>query len=272
MRRYRQFLPVIISDFEIEKWQHPVHNHNHYELIYIKKGSGSHHLNKEVFNYKQGDIFLLGPEDEHYFEIRESTRFVFLKFTDFYLQGDEKQLYSNEKVKDQWVQEMEYLIKNRETRLSGFELNKADQYVVDYIYEVIIGLKPDTQTNERLIWLQIMAIATILRRNLPEINSSQKKSKEMENVFAYIHEHIYNPSKLKAGVMAKHFHTTPDYIGPYFKRNAGLTLRDYIGDYRKALIQKRMASGHYSLKQIALEFGLTDESHVSKLLKTKQNP
>ncbi|MGY0035919.1 hypothetical protein [Pedobacter sp. NJ-S-72] len=109
------------------------------------------------------------------------------------------------------MQEMEYLIKNRETRLSGFELNKADQYVADCIYEVIIGLKPDLQTNERLIWLQIMAIATILRRNLPEITSSQQRSKEMQNVFAYIHEHIYSPDNLKAGVMAKHFHTTPDY-------------------------------------------------------------
>ena len=175
MKRYRQFLPVIISDFEIKEWLHPVHNHNHYELIYIKKGSGLHHLNKEIINYKYGDIFLLGPEDEHYFEIRESTRFVFLKFTDFYLHGDER-------VKDQWVQEMEYLVKNRETRLSKFELNNTDQHVVDCIYEVIIGLKPDLQSNERLIWLQVMAIATILRRNLPEITSSQKRSKEMQNV------------------------------------------------------------------------------------------
>jgi AraC family L-rhamnose operon regulatory protein RhaS len=115
-----------------------------------------------------------------------------------------------------------------------------------------------------------MAIATILRRNLPEITTQEKKSKEMESVFAYIHEHIYTPGQLKAQVMATHFHTTPDYIGPYFKRNTGVTLRDYIGDYRRTLIQIRMTSGNYSLKQIAVEFGLTDESHVSKFLKTKQ--
>lgn len=82
---------------------------------------------------------------------------------------------------------------------------------------------------------------------------------------------IYTPDQLKAQIMASHFHTTPDYIGPYFKRNTGITMRDYIGDYRRTLIQKRMASGHYSLKQIVAEFGLTDESHVSKLLKSKQN-
>ncbi|MBB6498724.1 AraC family ligand binding domain-containing protein [Pedobacter cryoconitis] len=263
MKRYRQFQPVIISSFEVKKWAHPVHNHNHYELIYIKKGSGDHYLNKEIITYAQGNLFLLGPEDEHYFKIRESTHFVFLKFTDLYLHGEEQ-------FKEQWVREMEYLIKNRETRLSRFELNVQDQLVIGQIYEVIISLKHSLVANERLVWLQIMAIATLLKRNLPEITATPQKNREMEAVFAYIHEYIYNPGKLKAEIMAKQFHTTADYIGPYFKRNTGLTLRDYIGDYRKTLIRKRMESGHYSLKQIAAEFGLTDESHVSKLLKREK--
>jgi len=58
MKRYRQFQPVIISSFEVKKWPHPVHNHNHYELIYIKKGSGNHYLNKEIITYTQGNAFI----------------------------------------------------------------------------------------------------------------------------------------------------------------------------------------------------------------------
>ena len=46
-----------------------------------------------------------------------------------------------------------------------------------------------------------------------------------------------------------HFNILADYIGPYFKRNA-VTLRGY----------------RYSLNEIASEFGLTDESHVKKIL------
>ncbi|MNR20818.1 Helix-turn-helix domain protein [compost metagenome] len=67
--------------------------------------------------------------------------------------------------------------------------------------------------------------------------------------------------------MAAHFKLSEDYIGPYFKRNTGFTLRSYINDYRKRLIEQRMASGRFGLKQIAAEFELTDESHVSKLLR-----
>ena len=89
----------------------------------------------------------------------------------------------------------------------------------------------------------------------------------MQAVFCYIHKHIYSPDKLKAAVMAAHFHTTADYIGPYFKRNTRNTLRAYVGNYRKMLIRQRLASGNYSLTQVAADFNLTDESHVCKILR-----
>nr|WP_294943846.1 AraC family transcriptional regulator [uncultured Mucilaginibacter sp.] len=260
MKRYRQFNPVMISDFEASQWQHPVHNHNHYELIYIKKGSGSHHINKETVPYEAGAVFFLGPEEEHYFEIERATRFIYLKFTDGYLhQEDSADRY--------WVQQLEYLTKNKEARLTNFRLNAADQHTVDLLFEVIVSLKDGTGKNERLIWLQVLALAALLKRNLPEIEPNLLHGRNMQAIFCYIHEHIYTPDKLKAAVMAGHFKTSADYIGPYFKRNAGITLREYIRNYRKSLMLKRIESGNYSLKQIAAEFALTDESHVSKLIK-----
>ncbi|MNH45347.1 Helix-turn-helix domain protein [compost metagenome] len=69
--------------------------------------------------------------------------------------------------------------------------------------------------------------------------------------------------------MAEHFKFSKDYIGQYFKKNTDMTIREYISNYRGNLIRQRINSGRFSLKQIALEFGLTDESHVSKLLKQK---
>lgn len=70
-------------------------------------------------------------------------------------------------------------------------------------------------------------------------------------------------------MMSAHFNLSKDYIGSYFKRNRGVSLRDYIKGYRRSLIRKRMESGRFGLKQIALDFGLTDESHVSKILTAK---
>jgi len=260
IKRYKQFKPVTISDFEVCEWQHPVHKHNHYELIQIKHGSGIHIINNIEISYVPGDVFLLGSEEEHYFKVNQKTRFIYLKFTDIYIH------HSNVITGDA-VKYLEYLIKSRETHHSGFKISLDDQHTVNLLFDVIVSLKDDLLRNEQLIWMQVLALANVLQRNMPETKFSANHSLDMQAVFCYIHKHIYTPGNLKADVMAQRFNLTSEYIGPYFKRNTGMTLRNYIRDYRNTLIRQRMDSGRFTLKQIATEFGLTDESHVSKLLK-----
>jgi len=259
MKRYRQLEPLLLSDFETAVWQHPIHNHNHFELVYIKKGKGVHYINKENLKYTAGDFFLLGPEEEHYFDIQESTRFIYLKFSERYLGQD----YGGE---GKGITELKYLINCREVRLSKFELPLADLELCDQLLALILKLNAAPQLNEQLIRLQVMALGKVLRRNLPKMFPGTAETRTMTAVFEYIHENIYSPDKLRAMVVAEHFHLSATYLGPYFKRNAGVTLTRYIKDYRITLIGKRMKSGKYSLKQIVAEFGLTDESHLKKIL------
>lgn len=262
MKRYKQFTPIVISEFEASTWHHPVHQHNHYELIYIKNGSGKHVINSQTVNYSPGIVFLLGPDDEHFFEIEQKTHFVYVKFTDIFMHRDAVGSEAS-------LRHLEYLIKSRETHQSGFLIAEGDKLVVSNIFKLIASLKQDLLKNEVLIWMQVLALAHLLQRNMPEIKSLPRQTKDMQALFCYLHKHIYEPKMLKAEVLAKHFAMTKAYIGPYFKKQAGITLREYINHYRNSLISKRLESGQYKLRQIAAEFGLTDESHVSKLIKRK---
>lgn len=264
MKRYKQFAPILISDFEVSEWIHPSHNHNHYELIYIKSGSGNHIINSSRIRYNGGCVFLLGPEEEHYFEIEEKTQFIFIKFTDLYIHREEG-------MNNSGMRHLEYLIKSRETHLSSFAFKDDDQIIISRIFDVILAMKKELLGNEDLIWMQVLTLAHILQRNMPEIKANEHRTKNMQAVFCYIHKHIYYPEKLKAQIMAENFKFTKDYMGQYFKANTGLTIRDYISNYRGSLIRQRINSGKFGLKQIALEFGLTDESHVTKLLKKIQD-
>lgn len=264
MKRYKQFAPILISDFEVSEWGHPLHNHNHYELIYIKSGTGNHIINSKSIKYNDGCVFLLGPEEEHYFEIERITHFVYLKFTDLYIHQQDGIFHSG-------LCHLEYLIKSRETHLSGFVFNGEDQGIINRIFDVIISMKKELLRNEDLIWMQVLTLAHILQRNMPEVRSNEHRTKDIQAVFCYIHKNIYYPENLKAQIMAENFKFTKDYMGQYFKKNTGMTIRDYISEYRGNLIRQRISSGRIGLKQIASEFGLTDESHVSKLIKQKSN-
>lgn len=266
MKRYRQFLPIVISIFEVSEWHHPIHAHNHYELIYIKKGCGIHYINKISVPYKAGDIFLLGPQEEHYFEIDNTSRFIYLKFTDLYIREGSDAMHHS-------VKELEYLIHSKEAHHSRFQLTAHDQLLTDQIFVLIEILRLESNLNERLIWQQIITLSIILKRNLPRIvgDTERNSDNQIQAMLAYIHENIYAPENLRSAVMAVSFNTTLNYIGTYFKRNTGISLRLYVKTYRHTLIKKRIESGNYSLKQIADEFGLTDESHVHKVLKMVPN-
>ncbi|GGH08796.1 AraC family ligand binding domain-containing protein [Pedobacter zeae] len=259
IKRYVQFQPIVISAFEISKWHHPVHRHNHYELIYIKSGSGQHIVNEIPIDYEGGHLFLIGPEDEHHFKIDKRTHFIYIKFTGIYIHQKENNSAG--------LQHLEYLIKSRETHFPGFNFTADDQLIVEHIIALILSLNNNILQNEALIWSQILMLSIIMQRNMPEIKVSTNRSKDIQAIFCYLHKNIYQPKNLKASIMASHFRLSADYIGPYFKRNTGITLRQYIHDYRNHLIRQRIASGRFGLKQVAAEFGLVDESHVSKLMR-----
>ncbi|MGO4772333.1 AraC family ligand binding domain-containing protein [Flavobacterium sp. W22_SRS_FK3] len=68
----------MIDEFEDEKFHLPPHTHKYYEIIYIKKCNGIHHLNNNLLPHKSGDLYLISPEDKHYINIKKSTRFFTL--------------------------------------------------------------------------------------------------------------------------------------------------------------------------------------------------
>jgi len=85
------------------------------------------------------------------------------------------------------AQQLECLIKSRETHLSGFHLNPADQVTAAQVIKVIVALKNDIFYNEQLIWLQILALSVLLQRNMPELKSTQQRTRAMRAIFCYLH-------------------------------------------------------------------------------------
>lgn len=82
MKRYILHSPFSIYHFEANTWAHATHNHTYFEIIFILKGTGTHHINGNTFYYGAGDVFLLGPEDYHHFTIDAPTEFSFIRFNE----------------------------------------------------------------------------------------------------------------------------------------------------------------------------------------------
>jgi hypothetical protein len=46
-----------------------------------------HVVNEHRFDYRAGDVFLLGPEDHHLFRISTPTEFCYIRFTDLFFRA-----------------------------------------------------------------------------------------------------------------------------------------------------------------------------------------
>ena len=75
------------------------------------------------------------------------------------------------------------------------------------------------------------------------------------------------PEKLKVDVLASQFHLSPTYISEFFRKNMGVSLREYIAKSRLKLVEIRLLYSDFKLVEIAEELGFTDASHLSRTFK-----
>ncbi|WP_366186531.1 AraC family transcriptional regulator [Flavobacterium ovatum] len=268
MRKLKQFDTLVLDQFEEDQFHLPAHSHNYYEIIYIVKGSGIHHLNANLLAYKSGDLFVISPDDEHYFDIKKRTGFVFIKFTDNYFNSNKK-LSCDEFL----LNTPENFMREKVLKENVLELDASCRLILKNTVENIMSYngKTDISTSP-IMFYQILSIFGLIKESISAMNLKMVGAGiDNDVIITYIHQNVYEPKLIQIKSIAVHFNISHTYFGTYFKRNFSITYRDYIHTLRIKLIEKRILSKQMSIKQIAHEFGFTDESHLSNYFKKKKN-
>lgn len=269
MKRFNQYEPFNISHFELSEWPYPLHNHNHFEVIFIHRGSGRHIINEHQFEYQEGDVFLLGPQDSHTFNIASSTLFTYIRFTEFFFQNSPGNL-SGRNLK----QTIEYLFHTPYQSLGSLIKESAEKKKVESLISVLLEEYNQRKKAfaENIIEYVIRSILGILARNMSAQAfftqlESPKRSQALEDILVYVRQHIYYPEKLRMENLAAHLGYSPNYLSIFFKRQTGESLQQYILRYKLKLVESRLRYSEWNISQIAFELGFSDESHLSKLFK-----
>jgi len=264
MQKENLYRPFEIEYRELDKFPKTSRGNNFFELIYILDGAGVQYINKNRFNYRKGNLFLITPQDTHSFEITAVTQFFFLRFNEYYVTT------KSGKDKDA-VQRMEYILQNASHRPGCILKNKTDKPLIASLVESIIKEHSSQQLYHKKIIEQIVnTIITIVARNialkLPK-NIKENTGETVLDVLHYIQENIFEPKMLKAEKLSKHFGISVNYMGRYFKKQTGDTLQQYISNYKLRLIETRLLHSDMRINEIAYELNFTDESHLNRAFK-----
>ncbi|RWY49110.1 AraC family transcriptional regulator [Mucilaginibacter gilvus] len=258
---YRQYE---IEWIELQRYSRPAKRNNFFELIYVKDGTGIQTVNKNHFNYRKGNLFLLTPQDVYSFDIDTPTTFFFLRFNELYVKDNIS------KDKDA-VRQVTYILQNASHRPGCILKNKADKPLIASLINSILT----EQTNQQLYYNRISeqiinTIITIVARNialkLPK-NINEATGEPILDMLNYLQQNILDPKNLRAEKLSRLFNISPNYLGRYFKKQTGDTLQNYIANYKMRLIETRLLHSDMRINEIVYEFNFTDESHLNRVFK-----
>ncbi len=258
------YQPFEIEYKELERFPKTIRSKNFFELIYIVDGTGLQYINKNKFNYRKGNLFLITPQDVAAFEIATPTQFFFLRFNKHYIAAKQT------KDKDA-VQRMEYILQNASHRPGCILKNKADKPLIASLIEAIVKEDTDRQLYhskiiEQIVHTVIIVVARNIALKLPK-NIKENTGEPVLDLLHYIQENIFEPGNLKAEKLGKHFNISLNYLGRYFKKQTGETMQQYISSYKLRLIETRLLHSDMRINEIAYELNFADESHLNRVFK-----
>lgn len=268
MVRYRQYIPFVVSEFESDIWNHPPHNHNHFEIVLINKGKGMHSINNIKFNYKENDIFLLAPEDYHYFEVEKRTSFCYFKFTEHLFNKD-----GNIQDKNKWMQKVESILLRPNLIPGTIKYDQRDKEKIIQLADIIRYENGNPNCyNDEIIADSMGVIISLIARNICKSYSENQinkpvKSDRVNEILTYIRQNVYNNNLIKIDALAEHFNMSKNYISIFFKKHTGEPLQQCIMNYRIKLVENRLLRSDFTVTEIAYQLGFTDESHLIRLFK-----
>jgi AraC-like DNA-binding protein len=249
---------------EMQRFPKIARRNNFFELIHIIEGTGTQTVNKNKFNYRKGNLFLLTPQDVYSFDIDTATTFFFLRFNEPYVK---EKLGSDRDA----VKQLEYILQNASHRPGCILKNKTDKPLIASLVESIRNEQVSQQLYcNRIIEQIINTVITIVARNialkLPK-NIKESTGEPVLEMLHYIQENIFEPKKLRTQKLSGHFNISLNYLGRYFKRQTGETLQSYISNYKMRLIETRLLHSDMRISEIAYEFNFTDESHLNRIFR-----
>jgi AraC family transcriptional regulator, L-rhamnose operon regulatory protein RhaS len=265
-------------DFEmtvkkIQATNSPPHRHHYFEIICVLNGHGKHIINGNQFEYISGDLFLLTPQDLHTFKLAAPSEFCIIDFTSsffMFIGSQDKSQYQSVQLFEQ----MEYIFHNHHRITGNIITDEEDkkwiqELIKRLLLEKDLGDYGRENMSRNIVFLLLQLIARYIRRQIIFPLKTGRAQKTVHDIINFIHQNIYNKGALRIENIARHFHKSKDHISLYFKKQTGVTLKDYILTYKLQLIKTRLLYSELTIASLAAELDFTDESHLNKLFKDK---
>lgn len=259
---------VKIEDWKLPRFYSLVHFHPEYQLTYIKGSRGFLYLGNRIYEFKPGDIFIIGPNIPHVFrneddycgaQTEEVVDAVSVFFTADSLGAGFFDIPEAKKIKELLARSV-----------YGTKISAANDpgRTIGAKVDGIIGIEGFGKILRLLDALHEMSISHVAEvmslLQAPEIHVKDDSSR-INAVYEYVLKNYTEPIPLDA--IADYVHMSSYAFCKFFKTRTKKTFVQFVNEIRIGMACKLLVEGQMSVTDIAYSVGFGNISHFIRQFK-----
>ncbi|MFA8300309.1 MAG: helix-turn-helix domain-containing protein [Hyphomicrobiales bacterium] len=233
-----------------------IHRHEHYQIIWVYKGCGTHTIEQTTYNYTDGSLFILSPHYVHQFKRDRDFSGYLISFADTFLNDPQYRsiLFYNSPEHSC----LDIPVEEREMLNSEFER-------LNHYYE-----KPDFYGKTRILQNYLYIILTRIegyRRLLRQKNllDSDQYFHTLEEFALLVHNHFFEEKNLS--FYLDKLSVSRRKLNDIIKETTGFSPARFIEQYTMDEAVRMLRYTDYSVKEISGRLGYLDDSYFIKVFK-----
>lgn len=222
------------------------HWHEHFEFLFFEKGHCNAFCDGKRFPVDAGDLIVANSTQVHSFTAESAVDFRALI------------------VSRDLLQDIEYADTVLQNKIPADPFVKECFSVLTHEYS---HMRPG---SDLLIKSQVYALFAHLffhyadKKTAPERPLQRER---LDNIFWYISENY--AEEIAPGILAKQLHVTESYFCRFFKASTGMTLTQYLLEYRIKKAQLLLTQTDDPVARIAENVGIPDANYFSRIFRKR---
>ena len=229
---------------------------NHYLIHFVKSGKGVFIIHNTRYEITAGTCFVIEPQQIAYYQsdLIEPWEYFWIGFGGYHARSYVEQMgFSYDRQVQPISSSSQVFTEFSRIDNIGYDMKNYLAYFAALYYILYYMDKPLNDSN-----LNISSISEI----------KKPFNGDVVEIISKLIQNSYN-THLLVNEIAKQLSLDRGYLGKIFKNQTGMSIKEYLTDYRLSIAAKLLRTPSKSVEKVALEVGISDPFYFSRLFKQK---
>lgn len=215
---------------------------NHFIVHYIISGEGKVIMNNKLNNLKSGSAFFIFPDQKNYYRASKNNPWVY-KWIGFIGNKAEDLLMS--------------IGVTRQSAVFNSEYSKDIVNIFDDIYENLRLRNHGFELRVKGLFFMLLSIFSMKFSKLTTNEILNYKNEDyIDKIISFIDNNFQR--NISVIQMAEYLGINRSYFSTLFKKRMGLSVQEYLIQYRMNKAKEMLVHSNYTISEIAFSTGYTD--------------